>query len=115
MLTALSESLPGKMESTKTLIVVLIAQRDAYQLKFEAIINLATAILEGNQESDASIIESRHKANGLFINSSNATLSFSIGIVDPLHEVCSRCREPALRRRALDLLARFPRQECVST
>lgn len=40
-------------------------------------------------------------------------LCFSLGIVDPLYEVCARCRDPALRRRALDLLARHPRQDCM--
>ena len=42
-----------------------------------------------------------------------ATLSFSLGIVDALYEVCARCRDPVLRRKALDLLARHPRQECM--
>ena len=40
-------------------------------------------------------------------------LCFSLGIVDPLYEVCARCRDPALRRRALDLLALHPRQDCM--
>jgi hypothetical protein len=40
-------------------------------------------------------------------------LCFSLGIVDPLYEVCARCRDPAIRRRALDLLARHPRQDCM--
>ena len=49
----------------------------------------------------------------MFISAPTATLSFSLGIVDPLYEVCARCRDPTLRRRALDLLAKHPRQECV--
>lgn len=63
--------------------------------------------------SDASVIEARWKSNGVFISAPSATLSFSLGIVDPLYEVCARCRDPSLRRQALDLLARHPRQECV--
>lgn len=30
-----------------------------------------------------------------------------------MYEVAARCRDPSLRRRALDLLASHPRQECV--
>lgn len=81
--------------------------------KFEAIVELATAFLQGSTTSDASIIEARWKSSGVFISAPSATLSFSLGIVDPLYEVCARCRDPTLRRRALDLLAKHPRQECV--
>ena len=84
---------------------------DAFQDKFAAIVDLGTAILEGSKTSDISTIDARWKANDVFISSANAELSFSLGIVDPLYEVCYRCRDPQLRRRALDLLARHPRQE----
>lgn len=86
---------------------------DAFYDKFSAIVNLASAVLENSKQADTSIIEARWKTSGVFISAPNATLSFSLGIVDPLYEVCSRCRDPTLRRRALDLLARHPRQECV--
>ena len=86
---------------------------DAFHDKFAAIVNLATAVLENSKQADTSIIEARWKTSGVFISAPTATLSFSLGIVDPLYEVCSRCRDPVLRRRALDLLARHPRQECV--
>ncbi len=86
---------------------------DQFGKKFEAIVNLAAAVVEDTKQSDTSVIEARWKTNGVFISAPTATLSFSLGIVDPLYEVCSRCRDPTLRRRALDLLARHPRQECV--
>ncbi|KAK3687056.1 hypothetical protein LTR37_019218 [Vermiconidia calcicola] len=86
---------------------------DAFHDKFEAITNLAAAVLEGGQQSDTPVIEARWKTGDVFISQPNATLSFSLGIVDPLYEVVSRCRSPTLRRRALDLLAKHPRQECV--
>ena len=86
---------------------------DAFHDKFEAITNLAAAVLEDSKRADTSVIEARWKTSGVFISAPSATLSFSLGIVDPLYEVCSRCRDPVLRRRALDLLARHPRQECV--
>lgn len=86
---------------------------DAFHGKFEAIVDLAAAVLEDTARSDASIIEARWKQSGVFISSTSATLSFSLGIVDPLYEVVARCRDPMLRRRALDLLATHPRQECI--
>ncbi|KAK5698463.1 hypothetical protein LTR17_023638 [Elasticomyces elasticus] len=86
---------------------------DAFRDQFAAIVNLATAVLEDSLQSDTSVIEARWKTSGVFISSTSATLSFTLGIVDPLYEVCSRCRDPVLRRKALDLLARHPRQECM--
>lgn len=86
---------------------------DAFDHKFTAIVDLATAVLEGSTQADTSVIEARWKNAGVFISAAGTTLSFSLGIVDPLYEVCARCRDPVLRRRALDLLARHPRQECM--
>ncbi|KAK1820240.1 hypothetical protein LTR12_005391 [Friedmanniomyces endolithicus] len=86
---------------------------DAFRPQFAAIVDLATAVLEDSNKSDVSVIEARWKTGGVFISSTSATLSFTLGIVDPLFEVCSRCRDPVLRRKALDLLARHPRQECM--
>ncbi|KAK5110877.1 hypothetical protein LTR85_000715 [Meristemomyces frigidus] len=86
---------------------------DAFQDKFTAIVDLATAILEETTQADTSVIEARWKTGGGFISAPSATLSFSLGIVDPLYEVCVRCRDPVLRRKALNLLARHPRQECM--
>jgi len=86
---------------------------DAFQDKFAAIVALARAVLQNTSQSDTSVIEARWKSSGVFISSTSATLSFTMGIVDPLYEVCSRCRDPVLRRAALDLLARHPRQECM--
>ena len=86
---------------------------DSFHDKFVAIVDLATAVLEGTPQADTSVIEARWKTGGVFISAANTTLSFSLGIVDPLYEVVSRCRDPVLRRKALDLLARHPRQECM--
>ncbi|KXT06176.1 hypothetical protein AC578_1412 [Pseudocercospora eumusae] len=86
---------------------------DAFHAKFTAIVDLAAALLEDNKRSDASIIGARWETSGVFISSSNAELSFSLGIVDPLYEVVARCRDPVLRRKALELLASHPRQECM--
>lgn len=81
--------------------------------QFIAITDLAAAVLDDETLTDTSVIEARWKTNGVFISAQNAQLSFSLGIVDPLYEVAARCRCPITRRRALDLLARHPRQECI--
>ncbi|OOF93937.1 hypothetical protein ASPCADRAFT_15940, partial [Aspergillus carbonarius ITEM 5010] len=41
------------------------------------------------------------------------TFSLETGIVEPLFWVGTRCREPLLRRKALDLMRRYPRREGI--
>ena len=86
---------------------------DSCHDKFAAVLDLATAILEGSKQADVSVIEARWKSSGVFISAPSATLSFSLDIVDPLYQVCACCRDPVLRRKALDLLARYPRQDVM--
>ncbi|KAM0722282.1 hypothetical protein Q7P37_001723 [Cladosporium fusiforme] len=74
---------------------------DKFHSEFTAILDLAKAVLEDGPQPDTRQ------------SSPKTELCFSLGIVDPLYEVCARCRDPALRRRALDLLARHPRQDCM--
>lgn len=74
---------------------------DKFHGEFTAILDLAKAVLEDGPQP-----VTRQ-------TSPKTELCFSLGIVDPLYEVCARCRDPALRRRALDLLARHPRQDCM--
>lgn len=79
---------------------------DKFHASFVAILDLAEAVLE-----DGSQTRERQAAD--FPTAPKTQLCFSLGIVDPLYEVCARCRDPVLRRRALDLLARHPRQDCM--
>ena len=41
------------------------------------------------------------------------TFTFEVGAVPPLYFAATKCRIPALRRRALDLLSEAPRKECI--
>jgi hypothetical protein len=79
---------------------------DKFHTSFIAVLDLAEAVLE-----DGSQPKSQQTTDPP--NAPKTQLCFSLGIVDPLYEVCARCRDPALRRRALDLLARHPRQDCM--
>ena len=79
---------------------------DKFRPSFIAILDLAEAVLEDNTKSKA-----RQLAD--LPTTPKTQLCFSLGIVDPLYEVCARCRDPLLRRRALDLLARHPTQDCM--
>lgn len=44
---------------------------------------------------------------------STASFSLDLGIIGPLYEVASRCRDPIIRREAIRLLKRTQRQEGV--
>ena len=79
---------------------------DKFHSSFIAILDLAEAVLEDGSQSKAQQADD-------FPTVPKTQLCFSLGIVDPLYEVCARCRDPVLRRRALDLLARHPRQDCM--
>lgn len=79
---------------------------DKFRPSFIAILDLAEAVLEDDPQSKAKQPADPSVAP-------KTQLCFSLGIVDPLYEVCARCRDPLLRRRALDLLARHPRQDCM--
>lgn len=41
----------------------------------------------------------------------NTRFSFDVGVVPPLHVTATRCRDPVVRREAIDLLFASPRQE----
>ncbi|KAF8855511.1 hypothetical protein BDZ45DRAFT_595527 [Acephala macrosclerotiorum] len=41
----------------------------------------------------------------------NTRFSFDVGIVPPLHLTATKCRDPVVRREAIDLLFQSPRQE----
>jgi hypothetical protein len=79
---------------------------DRFHRSFTAIVDLAEAVLGTSSQSITS--HSRDPSG-----TPSTKLCFSLGILDPLYEVCARCRDPLLHRRALDLLASHPRQECL--
>jgi hypothetical protein len=49
--------------------------------------------------------------NTLRLGPPRPRFSFDVGILPPLYVVGSKCREPALRRQAIELLKRCPVQE----
>lgn len=74
---------------------------DSFEEVFSQIIALASRLLVSNT-SDRSSDEGR-----------SPFPTFDMGILPHLYFVTSRCRHPLLRRQALDLLRRGPRQEGV--
>lgn len=86
---------------------------DAFGDKFSTIVTLAAAVLKDGTVSEGQPVESRWSNDESSEETASAGLSLSLGIVDPLYEVCARCRDPALRNRAADLLANHPRQDYV--
>lgn len=43
----------------------------------------------------------------------NRRFSLEVGIIPPLHMTATKCRDSALRKEAIDLLFKSPRQECL--
>lgn len=78
--------------------------------KFRAIVDLAAAVLEDGSSKQPSLPQRPHAS---FISSTNVEHAFSLGIIVPLCQVCARCQDPAIQARALDLLKRYSRRECM--
>ena len=74
---------------------------DKYHAEHEEIVSLAAKIIDASPSTSGT--------------ASQVAPSFSIetNIVAPLYSVAHRCRDPAIRRRAIALLAATPRQEGV--
>jgi len=83
---------------------------DSFHNTFRAIVDLATAVLEDGTRNEQIDVQSRWQLGDPIPATS---LSFSFDLIDPLYEVCARCKDPIPRRQALSLLARHPRPESV--
>ncbi|ESZ91082.1 hypothetical protein SBOR_8545 [Sclerotinia borealis F-4128] len=70
---------------------------DSFMNDFQYIVRAAELLIIKSEANPSASISSR--------------FSFDIGIVPPLHVVATKCREPNIRRRAVKLLFRSPRQE----
>lgn len=84
---------------------------EVFQDKFQAIVDLAAAVLEADDS-----VRSRsqvQKTKTTFISTTNVEHAFGLGIITPLCEVCARCSEPIIRGKALELLSRYSRRECM--
>jgi len=79
---------------------------DRFHRSFRAIVHLAQSVLGTSSRPVTGYSKD-------LTGTPKTNLCFSLGILDPLYEVCARCRDPLLRRQALDLVANHPRQECL--
>jgi len=81
---------------------------DKFHPSFRAIVDLAEAVLKMSPRSTEAQSEGSSSST-----TSNTKLCFSLGILDPLYDLCARCSDPLLRQRALDLLASQRRQDVL--
>jgi hypothetical protein len=87
----------------KSVVLILATVRnpseliyDSYLPEFQYITNTCSRLL---------------RAEGLTGTSKNKRFSFEVGIIPPLHFTATKCRDPIIRREAIDLLFSYPRQE----
>jgi hypothetical protein len=83
------------LNSQKTLVDVQMTW-DPFIPVFEKIVNLAEEIISSDSSDPAQPV-----------------FSTDIGIIGPLYGVVSRCRDPVIRRRAIDIMKAAPRQEGI--
>ena len=72
---------------------------DGFTASFEAIVSLATSIIQRSQMCE------NHERTCRF--------SFETGLVPPLYFTATRCRHHGIRHQALSLLCSTPRRECL--
>lgn len=95
--------------------VVLITHLKATAITLSAVTSTSEMVYDSFLNEFRYIVRAAERlvtaceANPSAINSSR--FSLDIGIVPPLHVVATKCREPNIRRKAIDLLFRSPRQE----
>ncbi|KAG4025119.1 hypothetical protein MFRU_066g00220 [Monilinia fructicola] len=88
----------------KATAITLSAVTSTSEMVYDSFMNDFRYIVEA-----AELLVTRSEATPSVLNSSR--FSFDIGVVPPLHVVATKCREPNIRRKAVDLLFRTPRQE----
>lgn len=74
---------------------------DKFNPQFAEIVSLAASIVN------------THDAGSLLATSARPSFSLDNGIIAPLYEVATLCRDPVIRRRAVQILRSAPRQEGV--
>ncbi|TGO68808.1 hypothetical protein BELL_0806g00010 [Botrytis elliptica] len=111
----LSLSISPKGKVLNQAAIVLITHLKATAITLSAVTSTSEMVYDSFLNEFRYIVRAAEKlvttceANPSAINSSR--FSLDIGIVPPLHVVATKCREPSIRRKAIDLLFRSPRQE----
>ncbi|APA14856.1 hypothetical protein SS1G_06907 [Sclerotinia sclerotiorum 1980 UF-70] len=111
----LSSSISPEGKVLNQAAIVLMTHLKATAITLSAVTSTSEMIYDSFMNDFQYIVQAAEKLVTTFepnpsaINSSR--FSFDIGIVPPLHVVATKCREPNIRRKALDLLFRTPRQE----
>lgn len=111
----LSSSISPEGEVLNQAAIVLITHLKATAITLSAVTTTSEMVYDSFMNEFRYIIQAAEKltatceANPSSINTSR--FSFDIGLVPPLHVVATKCREPNIRRKAVELLFRNPRQE----
>lgn len=91
---------------------------DRFRDSFNEIVELASTVI-GTEASSVSVSQQRNKTNLSSIypterqTASSPSFSASMGVIEPLYFIASRCRDPIVRYKALDLLSSYPRREGI--
>ncbi|OOF95345.1 hypothetical protein ASPCADRAFT_207818 [Aspergillus carbonarius ITEM 5010] len=83
---------------------------DMYNPTFQEIVSLAASVVElSGEDSSLSTPQPGPSDRGRY----KPSFSLDMGIIDPLYDVATLCRDPLIRRKAVDILRSASRQEGV--
>ncbi|KJK61753.1 hypothetical protein P875_00086692 [Aspergillus parasiticus SU-1] len=82
---------------------------DKYNSTFQLIVSLAEAVIN-TADSDAPLSSNSSALSGTFENR-RPSFSLDMGIICPLYDVATLCRDPSIRRQAVKVLRSASRQE----
>ncbi|KAF7627779.1 hypothetical protein AFLA_003152 [Aspergillus flavus NRRL3357] len=83
---------------------------DKYNSTFQLIVSLAEAVIN-TADSDAPLSSTSSVPSGTFNEDRRPSFSLDMGIICPLYDVATLCRDPSIRRQAVKVLRSASRQE----
>lgn len=84
---------------------------DKYNSIFEDIVSLASSVLEMTDDAVHIPSVSSNASNAIIGAQLKPSFSVSMGIIAPLYDIATLCRDPWIRRRAMNVLRSASRQE----
>jgi hypothetical protein len=84
---------------------------DKYNLVFEEIVSLAASVVDTMDDVESLSSKSSQSSDPSKEGRLKPSFSLDIGIIAPLYDVATLCRDPSIRRRAVNVLRSASRQE----